>query len=247
MRRSVQLAVVSSLVLAAACVPRAYETAHPAFAVFPSPGLTVHGTLAGLFDTQESDLRLIVHQVAIFRTDTHPWQEIPLEDLPPALEMASGSYAIAARRFCRTPGSEPGLVGGNEWFVFHAGRLAAFDSRMYRSECTVVPVIEPARGELIASETRVREWMAEKLPDPSEPSLVHYFRGIVYADAERLDVAEACLASGDAAPAGEERVMVFKTLLGAPRRAERAQIPDEIDAPAARALLVHELERQGRR
>lgn len=218
--------------------PIAHVSARPDWAVFPSLGAPVSETMLGLFDQREDNFRLSLREVRIFRTTSIPWEEIALEDLPPPIELASGSYAIAAHRYCRAWADEPILVGANEWYVFQDGRLTAYDSRTYRDGCGFTPALEPAQGSSIETEAHVRQWMAENFPGASEPRVVHYVKGIAYADADRVDVAEQYLASGDSsAPA-----KFTTTLRRHTSRPGSANFPREVDDVAARDLLVLKIE-----
>jgi len=208
---------VSLLAFGTACStapPVGPVSAHPDWAVFPALGARVSDTLNGLFDQGHDGYRLSLSEVTIFRTTSSPWEEIPLEDLPPPIELASGSYAIAARRYCRAWAEEPFSVGANEWFLFRDGRLAAYDSRIYRNQCGFAPALEPAQGGSIREEMQVRQWMAENLPETNESRVIRYVKGIVYANADRLDVAEQCLASGDSVAAAAPSESITATIPG---------------------------------
>jgi len=228
-----------------ACAPLqrdAYERAHPRWAAFPTLGSGVRATLAGLFDEGAENARVSLREMALFRTDSDPWQEISLEALPPPGGLTHGDYALAARRFCRTWADEPIVVGANEWYLFRDGRLQFYDARSYGGACAFAPAIEPARGASIPREEQLRAWIATSFPGEDAPAVVHYARGIAYADAGRRAAAEEFLASGDAAPPAPRGIRVNAMRIGRSVAAGGEQLPQEFDADSARVILVRQIE-----
>jgi len=199
-------------------------------------------TLRGLFDKGGDDFRLSLREVRIFRTTSTPWEEIPLEELPPPAESAAEAYVIAARRYCRAWPDEPVLVSANEWYIFREKRLTAYDSRSYRKRCDFVPALEPAQGESIETETHIREWLVENFPEAREPRVVLYAKGIIYAEADRLDVAEQYLMSGDAIPPDDADAAATTMLPGRSLRSGPERLRREVDEDAAREILAGKIE-----
>jgi len=235
------LAAASAAAFALTCASiqrEEYERAHPRWAAFPTLGADVHATLVGLFDSGQEPAKVSLNEIALFRTDRAPWLEIPLDGLPPPGELATGDYALAARRFCRVWGDEVVVVGANEWFLFRDGALRAYDARSYGRRCAYHPAIEPARGADVDRERALRAWVDANLPAEELPRVVHYARGIAYADALRAGDAAAWLASGDAAPDIDPGVRIHTLRIGRSVSAGGEQLPKEFDAASARAILV---------
>lgn len=227
-----------------------YLKANPEWdGVFPTLGASVEETLAGLDRPGGSDFGITRHDLALFRIDGAQWEGVLIGDVLGRGGALKGSYALAVHRSCRSRGGDVFVhLSGNEWFLFSAGRLVAYDAREYGTHCFYIPYLVPASEEMQDAERRVRQSIRESFPNAiNEPRIGFYYRGFLYARAERLPEAEELLASGDASSVGAEDIRMVKVDSERSRILLSDLIPDKKDERTMRRMLELEIRRLRKR
>jgi hypothetical protein len=180
--------------------PPGLDYAEHAPAEFPRKDATLSETLDSIVAPRTTNAMVTSRDIRVLRIDVDPWQEIPSKEVksgrygPPP----NARYAIVASLYCNAHVDRERIYGEKlSWYLLPGGRLVAWDHHNFGDACTMADEFEPARGDQIADEKHLIEYVQKSFP----PSVVHvdelYYKGLAYARVGRLDDAQAMLAAGD--------------------------------------------------
>ena len=180
--------------------PPGLDYAEHAGAEFPRQGAALPETLDSIVAPRTTNALVTSRDVRVLRIDRDPWQEIPTSDVKSGRYEAAASarYAIVASLYCTAHVDRKRIYGEKlSWYLLPGGQLAAWDHHDFGDACTMFDEFKPARGDQIADEKHLIEYVQKSFPS----SVVHvnelYSKGIAYVDAGRLDDAQAMLDAGD--------------------------------------------------
>lgn len=180
--------------------PPGLDYAEHAPAEFPRKGATLSETLGGVVAPRTTNAIVTPRDVRVIRIDVEPWQQIPSDDVESGRYAPSPNarYAVVASLSCSALVNLQRIYGEKlSWYLLPDGKLAAWDHHDFGDSCTVFDEFEPARGNEIADEKHLLEYVQKSFPS----SIVHvnelYLKGIAYVRALRLDDAQAMLDAGD--------------------------------------------------
>lgn len=180
--------------------PPGLDYAEHAGAEFPRKDATVSETLDSIVAPRTTNALVTTRDVRVLRIDADPWQEIPINDVKSGRYAPSPSarYAIVASLNCQAHVDLARYYAEElSWYLLPAGRLAAWDHHDFGDACTMLFEFEPARGDQIADEKHLLEYVKKSFPS----SVIHpnelYGQGLAYTRVGRLDDAQAMLEAGD--------------------------------------------------
>ena len=167
-------------------------------AEFPAKGATLSETLDHVVAPRTTNAMVNAREVRVLRIDVDPWQQTPTNDVRSSSVPQSARYAIVASLFCHADVNHQYIYQEKlSWYLLPEGRLVAWDHHDFGDACTTFDEFEPARGDRVADEKHLLEYVTKSFPS----SVVHvnelYLHGIAYVHAGRLDDAQAMLEAGD--------------------------------------------------
>jgi hypothetical protein len=218
-----------------------YKAKNPEwYGEFPTEGVSLHETLAGIYSPPRGDWRRLIHKLAVLEVGEGGARELSKPELDAALaEDRAGDYAVVAALGCQSEYAQQTFLGEKvAWFLFDDNRLVAYDSIDYSERCVVLSEFKPATRELAERERAVVAWRDASFPKSMEHVIDFYRKGFEYLRVGRVSDARAMLARGDSAfdvaGRGEQHVE-----FEGPSRSVRTA--DKSDTAKARDLLVRGL------
>jgi hypothetical protein len=240
-----RLAPVAAL-LALACAQTPYDTyraKNPAwYGEFPTVGASLHETLAGIYMPPRGDWQRLIQKVAVLRFDATGPRELSQDELDAALARDEvADYGLVVTLRCR---SEYNLIRyeGEQvaWFLFHANRLAAYDSCDFAERCVVFSEFKASPAERAEQERALVAFRDAHFPHSMEHVGEFYAKGLRYLEVGRVADARAMLERGDEAFDVAERGERHVDFEGPGRKVPVAK---SADVDKARDALVRALAR----
>lgn len=207
--------------------------------VFPRAGASLEETLASASRRRTELTNVVVKQVQVLRTDTEPWQVVPLDALRSGAYVApdGADYAVVSVRACRAVVKFHWYrATRTAWYLLPGGRLAAWEHHRFEDTCLTFLSFEAPTGKLAEVEEALSERLGLDRSLGASP-LDAYKKGVAYARAWRTAAARRMLEAGDAA----FDAYVPRDLRERSRR-EQIDVADVDDRDELRAALVQVIE-----
>ena len=174
-----------------------YRLEHPGWTpARPVFGDSLAETLASIHAGPGGPAEVSVTELRVLRVDVQPW-----ETLSAAAALAGPeeqSIGVIAHRRCK---GRRGLhFFGSErtsWYVFAAGKLAAYDHFEFGEACEAQDYYLPSSAEHLATERTLLRYAASRYPTSAPTTEEKLSKGLALVAADRLPDAERMLKDAD--------------------------------------------------
>jgi len=195
----------------------------------PREGMPIGAVIALAETTEQGDFSADAKVLRVAKVAGGLWEDVS----PRAARRAEfapdpgAEYVIVVRRECSDWTSDRDRWSDDRasWFLFVAGRLAAWDHWAFGAHCGLAESFRPvhAGSPSLVTERDLLRWLEQRHPPGRIPTELRYQRGTAFAAAGRLEEARAMLHFADDAVDAREQLFEVRQSTEAERAAFDAE------------------------